>query len=97
MPISRDEVLHVAKLACLRLSEQEVEAMRQDLGQILSYVELLGELDTSSIPPTAHVAVLATPLRSDEVTATLDTDAALAEAPRRGDDSFAVPRFVDEG
>ena len=97
MPISREDVLHVSKLASLRLSDDEVEKLRQELGQILGYVELLGELDTSAIPPTAHVATLAAPLREDEVHATLGTEAALAEAPRRGEDSFAVPRFVDEG
>jgi aspartyl-tRNA(Asn)/glutamyl-tRNA(Gln) amidotransferase subunit C len=97
MPISRHDVLHVARLACLELEEHEVEKMSQDLGQILGYVELLGELDTSGIPPTAHVAVPRAPLREDEVEATLDTETALAEAPRRSADSFAVPGFVDEG
>jgi aspartyl-tRNA(Asn)/glutamyl-tRNA(Gln) amidotransferase subunit C len=97
MPISRHDVLHVARLACLELGEHEVEKMRADLEQILGYVELLGELDTSGIPPTAHVAVRRAPLREDEVEPTLGTEAALAEAPRTSGDSFAVPGFIDEG
>jgi aspartyl-tRNA(Asn)/glutamyl-tRNA(Gln) amidotransferase subunit C len=97
MPISRHDVLHVARLACLELGEHEVEKMRQDLGQILGHVELLSELDTDAIPPTAHVAVRSAPLREDEVRVTLGTEAALAEAPRQSGDCFAVPRFVDEG
>ncbi len=97
MSISREDVLHVARLACLDLGEHEIDKMRQDLGQILGYVELLGELDTSNIPPTAHVAVRSAPLRDDEVRVTLGTEAALGEAPRASGDSFAVPGFVDEG
>jgi aspartyl-tRNA(Asn)/glutamyl-tRNA(Gln) amidotransferase subunit C len=97
MAISRSDVLHVAKLACLDLGEPEVPKMMEDLGKILEYVELLGELDTSAIPPTAHVAALRAPLREDRVEATLDTETALGEAPRTGGDSFAVPGFVDDG
>jgi aspartyl-tRNA(Asn)/glutamyl-tRNA(Gln) amidotransferase subunit C len=97
MPISRHDILHVARLACLELGEQEVEKMTEDLEQILGYVELLGELDTADIPPTAHVAVRSAPLRQDEVRVMLGTEAALAEAPRPNGDSFAVPGFIDEG
>ena len=97
MPIRQEDVLHVARLACLELGEHELEKMRQDLEEILGYVELLGELDTRDIPPTAHVAVRSAPLREDEVRVTLGTEAALAGAPRTSGDSFAVPGFIDEG
>jgi len=97
MSISRQDVLHVAKLAKLQLDEGEVEIMRQDLEKILAYVTQLAELDTKDVPPTAHVAVVHTPLRDDAAREVLSTKETLAEAPRRAGDGFAVPAFVDEG
>lgn len=97
MSITRDDVLHVAKLAKLNLEEDEIDRMMRDLANILTYVEQLGELDTTDVPPTAHVAVTSTPLREDEARSVLGTEETLAEAPRRVEDGFAVPAFVDEG
>jgi aspartyl-tRNA(Asn)/glutamyl-tRNA(Gln) amidotransferase subunit C len=96
MAISRQDVLHIAKLARLELTEAEIEHMQRDLGSILGYVELLKELDTTRVSPTAHVAVEYAPLRADELEASLPTERALEEAPRRVDTGFAVPAFVDE-
>ena len=96
MPLSRDQVLHVAKLARLELGEGEVERMQHDLGSILEYVALLSELDTEGVPETAHVAVAGMPFRNDQPMASLPNELALAEAPRQSDGSFAVPAFVDE-
>jgi aspartyl-tRNA(Asn)/glutamyl-tRNA(Gln) amidotransferase subunit C len=97
MAISRSDVLHVARLAKLRLEDAEIEPIMADLGKILEYVELLNELDTSGIPPMSHVTVTQSPLRGDEVHPVVPTEEALAEAPRRSGDGFAVPAFVDEG
>jgi aspartyl-tRNA(Asn)/glutamyl-tRNA(Gln) amidotransferase subunit C len=97
MTITRADVLHVAGLAKLKLADDEVELMRHDLDQILDYVQLLAELNTSDVAPTAHVAVAAAPLREDEARAVLATEETLSEAPRRSGDGFAVPAFVDEG
>jgi len=97
MSITRDDVLHVAKLAKLSLKEDEIDRMMSDLAKILTYVEQLGELDTTDVPPTAHVAVTSTPLRKDEARSVLAAQETLAEAPRRVEDGFAVPAFVDEG
>jgi aspartyl-tRNA(Asn)/glutamyl-tRNA(Gln) amidotransferase subunit C len=97
MSVTREDVLHVAALAKLRLSEEEIERMRRDLARILGYVELLGELSLDDVEPTAHVAVDAAPLRPDSVVPGLTTEAALAEAPRTLEGGFAVPAFVDEG
>lgn len=96
MAITRDTVLHVARLARLELDAAEIEAMERDLGKILAYVETLNELDTSGIEETAQVAVIGAPLRKDEVRAGVGTEAALAEAPRQAGGGFAVPAFVDE-
>jgi aspartyl-tRNA(Asn)/glutamyl-tRNA(Gln) amidotransferase subunit C len=97
MPITREDVLHVSKLARLCLQEHEIDAMIHDLGRIVAYVELLAELDTGAVEPTAQVAVDRAPLREDVVRPSLDTETSLREAPRRIDDGFAVPTFVDEG
>ena len=97
MAITREDVLHVAKLARLQLAEHEIERMTIDLEKILGYMTQLNELDTSSTAPTAHVAVQAAPLRPDVVERGLETDVALREAPRHAGAGFAVPAFVDEG
>jgi aspartyl-tRNA(Asn)/glutamyl-tRNA(Gln) amidotransferase subunit C len=95
--ITRDDVLHVARLARLELAEPEVERMIRDLGKILEYVHQLNQLDTSAVPPTTHVAVETAPFRADEVVPGLGSESALNQAPRRSGDGFAVPAFVDEG
>jgi aspartyl-tRNA(Asn)/glutamyl-tRNA(Gln) amidotransferase subunit C len=95
--ITRDDVLHVARLARLTLEEPEIERMIQDLGKILGYMAELNQLDTSNVAPTAHVAVDKAPFREDEVVFGLTSETALGQAPRQSDGGFAVPAFVDEG
>ena len=96
MAITRDTVLHVARLARLELDSNEIEALQRDLGSFLEYVETLNELDTSAIPETSQVAVVEAPLRQDEVRPGVNTELALSEAPRKSAGGFAVPAFVDE-
>ena len=96
MTITRETVLHVARLARLELSADEALTMQESLGKILGYVEQLGELPIEGVPETAHVATERAPLREDARVPSLDTDVALAEAPRRAGGGFAVPAFVDE-
>jgi aspartyl-tRNA(Asn)/glutamyl-tRNA(Gln) amidotransferase subunit C len=96
MAITRETVLHVARLARLELDGDEVERMQRDLAKILGYVEQLSELSTEGIPATAHIATERAPLREDSLVPSLDHDRALAEAPRQGSGAFAVPGFVDE-
>ncbi len=96
MALSQDELRHLARLARIDLSDDELRSLEGDLQQILQYVALLAELDTTDVEPTAQVAVSAAPLRADDPRAGLDTEAALAEAPRLGETAFAVPAFVDE-
>ena len=97
MPITRQDVLHVATLARLELDESEILRLMKELGNILGYVEELRQLDTANVPETAHVAVAAAPLRDDAVEPCLTPDVALAEAPKKNGGAFAVPAFVDEG
>jgi aspartyl-tRNA(Asn)/glutamyl-tRNA(Gln) amidotransferase subunit C len=96
MTLNRHDVLHVAALARLELSEPEVERMLRDLAQILGYVALLGEADIRDVAPTAQLAVPQAPLRPDEPTHGLSQSQALAAAPRQANGAFAVPAFVEE-
>jgi aspartyl-tRNA(Asn)/glutamyl-tRNA(Gln) amidotransferase subunit C len=96
MAITRETVLHVARLARLDLAEDEVERMKHDLDRILEYVEELSALDTSGVPETAHVAVESAPMRKDVQKQSLSNQLALSNAPRSSNGAFAVPAFVDE-
>ena len=96
MAITRETVLHVAKLARLELEDSEIDRMQKDLGNILEYVNSLAELDTASVAETTQVAVLAAPFRPDTVVPSLPNAVALREAPRSSGGGFAVPAFVDE-
>lgn len=96
MAITRENVLHVAKLARLELTEVEIDRMQRDLDGILEYVNQLSELDTKDVPATTQVAVVAAPFRSDEPRPSIPHDVALSQAPRSSSDGFAVPAFVDE-
>ena len=90
------DVRHVAKLARLRLTDDEVTRMTAELTAIVAYVQQLSELDVTGVPPTTQVQVERLPLRPDEPGASLDHDLALREAPRAASDGFAVPAFVEE-
>ena len=96
MSITRETVLHVARLARLELGADEVERMQADLAKILGYVGELAELSIDGIPETAHVAAERAPFREDAPAPSLDTETALREAPRHAEGGFAVPAFVDE-
>jgi aspartyl-tRNA(Asn)/glutamyl-tRNA(Gln) amidotransferase subunit C len=97
MAITRETVLHVARLARLSLEESEVGPLLSDLDQIVGYIDELAELDTTDVAPTAHLAVHAAPRRPDIAHECLDTAVALEQGPRVHDGGFAVPAFVDEG
>lgn len=89
--IDRDEVLHVARLARLALSEQEIAAIQQELSAVLDHVAKIGELDLEDVPPTAHVVEVTGALREDVPQPCLPREVALANAPAVSDDGFLVP------
>ncbi|MGA2450809.1 MAG: Asp-tRNA(Asn)/Glu-tRNA(Gln) amidotransferase subunit GatC [Polyangiaceae bacterium] len=93
--VDRALVLHVAKLASLRLSDADTDRLALELARIVEYVEQLDELDTRDVPPTAHVALERLPLREDELQPGLSHEDALAQAPRADQGGFAVPTFVE--
>jgi len=84
-------VLHVAKLARLRLGDAEVETMVGELSGILEHVDRIAELDLDDVPPTSHVVELENVLRKDEPHESLDRDVALAQAPDPAGGAFRVP------
>jgi aspartyl-tRNA(Asn)/glutamyl-tRNA(Gln) amidotransferase subunit C len=89
--IDREQVLHVARLARLRLSEAEVESMTGELSSVLDHIEKIGELDLDDVTPTSHVVELENVLRPDEPRPSLPRDVALAEAPDSDGTGFRVP------
>jgi aspartyl-tRNA(Asn)/glutamyl-tRNA(Gln) amidotransferase subunit C len=95
MKITRQQVRDVALLARLELSPDEEAAFAGDLDQILTYIELLDELDTAGVEPTAHVVDMDTPYREDRVTNTPDADALVAGAPERDGTFLKVPKIIE--
>jgi aspartyl-tRNA(Asn)/glutamyl-tRNA(Gln) amidotransferase subunit C len=89
--IDRDQVLHVAKLARLRLDDDEVDRMPAELSKILEHVETMNELDLDGIEPTSHVVDLTNVLRADVPRPGLDRETALEQAPDATDSGFRVP------
>ncbi len=92
-----DLIRHVAKLAELSLSPEEERRMADEIGKIVAYVKELDAIDTTGVPPTAHVGVSGgqEAWRPDEPCDGLSHDDALREAPRAEHDGFAVPTFVE--
>lgn len=89
--ISREEVLHVARLARLALEEDEIEPMARELSAVLDHVATIGELDLEGVAPTSHVVELTGGLRPDVPRPSLAREVALAQAPATGDGGFLVP------
>ena len=94
MAITRDEVLHVARLARLELADEEIERLTVQLGAILEAVGKVAELDLSDVPPTSHPLDLINVWGEDEPHESLPLEDALANAPEREGDLFRVPPTV---
>jgi aspartyl-tRNA(Asn)/glutamyl-tRNA(Gln) amidotransferase subunit C len=91
--ISNDDVRYVAKLARLRLEQDEAARMTGELATILAHIDKMSELDTSDVPPTAHVLDVVNVTRSDTPRPSLPRSEALRNAPAVSDESFRVPRM----
>jgi aspartyl-tRNA(Asn)/glutamyl-tRNA(Gln) amidotransferase subunit C len=89
--IERDQVLHVARLARLRLSEEEVERMSSELSEILDHVDRIAELDLEGVEPTSHVVALENVLRPDEPRPSWPRERILEPAPDPAEGAFRVP------
>jgi aspartyl-tRNA(Asn)/glutamyl-tRNA(Gln) amidotransferase subunit C len=89
--LSREQVLHVARLARLELTEDEQARMAEELSKVLDYMETMSELDLADVEPTSHVVAVENALRADEPRPSLPQDVALASAPDPADGGFRVP------
>ncbi len=95
MKISKEEVLHVALLARLKLSDGEAEALTKDMENIIGFANKLSELDTEGVVPTAHAIPMSNAFREDVVKPSYDRDAMLANAPSAEDGGYTVPKVVE--
>lgn len=95
MKISQKDVEHIARLARLRLTEQEKLLYSEQLSKILDYIDKLNELDTSNVEPTSHVVNITNVFREDEPLESLSPDEALENAPQRKDNFYKVPKIIE--
>ncbi len=91
MTIDREQVLHVARLSRLALSEEEVERMASELSGVLDHIEVISELDLEGVEPTSHVVALENVLRPDEPRPSWHRERVLESAPDPSDGAFRVP------
>ena len=89
--IDRNQVLHVARLARLRLSEDEIPRMSSELSSVLDHIEKISELDLEGVEPTSHVVEVENVMRADEPRPSWPRDRVLADAPDAASDGFRVP------
>ena len=95
MKLSREEVLHIALLARLGLTEAEVDRFREQLSNILENFEVLQQVDTTDVPPTAQSIPLQNVTKGDEVAASLPPSQILANAPRKEREYFRVKAVLE--
>src|SRR3989304_6121826 len=96
MPISREEVEHIAKLARLQLTDEEKKRFQVELGKILEYFDQLKKLDTEKVPPMTHAVPIENVLREDQVKPSLPAEEALQNAPEKKNSYFQVPKVVGQ-
>ena len=94
MKIDIEQARHMARLARLELTSEELGRFREQLDSILQYMDKLRELDTTGVKPTSHVIPMATVVRADVTLAPLERESSLANAPEEKEGCFKVPRIV---
>lgn len=97
MAISEEQVRHVALLARLALTDEQVERLGHDLNSVLGHLDTIQRLDLSGVEPTAHALDVVNSTREDIVRPGLDRDTALRDAPAVEDGAFMIPRIVGGG
>ena len=95
MIVGKEDIRHVADLARLALSEEELEQYTMQMNDLLQYVEKLNALDTKEVVPSSHAMELSNVFREDVVMESLKPEEALANAPSSARDSFRVPRIIE--
>ena len=96
MGLTREEVLHIARLARVGLDETEVATFQEQLSEILDHFQTLGQLDTEDVPPTSHPLPLESVMRADEVRPSLPREEVLANAPLAEDGALRVKAVLEE-
>ena len=94
MKITQEEVAHVANLAHLDMTPDEVERMTRQLDEILGYIDKLGELDTENVRPTTHAISMRNAFRDDAVKESLSREEALANGPLQNGEAFVVSKVI---
>lgn len=95
MTFTKGDVLKIATLARLKLSETEITTMASELGAILGYVEQLNTVNTEGVQPMAHPLEIQNVFREDQLAPSLSQDDALANAPKRAGNFYSVPAILD--
>ena len=96
MPIDREQVQHVARLARLSFTDDELTRFTEQLAKIIDYADQVSSVATEDVPPTAHPLPLKNVFRPDEIRESLSQHKALSTAPEREQDRFKVPRILEE-
>lgn len=96
MSLSPDDVRHVAMLAQLAVTDDEVAGWTDELNKILAYAEQVGEVAADDVPPTTHPYPLENVFRADDPGPVIDRDVLLASGPETADDRFVVPKIVGD-
>jgi aspartyl-tRNA(Asn)/glutamyl-tRNA(Gln) amidotransferase subunit C len=95
MKLSREEVLHIARLARVGLTDEDVDRLREQLSNILEHFQTLKQMDTTDIPPTAQSIPLQNVTKGDEVKDSLPQEQTLANAPRKDGEFFRVKAVLE--
>ena len=96
MKISREEVLHIARLARVALTEDEITRLSRQLSDLLESFEILQRVNTDDVPPTAQAIALQNVMSDDEVASSLPQGQVLSNAPQKEDDLFRVRAVLEE-
>mmetsp|Transcript_8512 Transcript_8512/g.4647 ORF Transcript_8512/g.4647 Transcript_8512/m.4647 type:complete len:95 (+) Transcript_8512:2747-3031(+) len=94
MKITKDEILHVANLARLELDDESIEKLAMQIGEVLQYVDMLNTVNTDEVESTYHAMSQANVFREDEYKSHLEKEDVLANAPKKDDKSFLVPKVI---
>ncbi len=95
MKITKEEVLHVASLARLKFSESDAEKLTENMASIIEFADMLGELDTEGVVPTAHAIPMQNAFREDEIKPSFERREILKNAPDFDEEGFIVPKVVE--
>ncbi len=95
MKITKEEVLHVASLARLKFSDEDVKKLETDMADIIGFADNLSELDTEGVVPTAHAIPMQNAFREDEIVPSFDRREILKNAPDFDEEGFIVPKVVE--